>query len=163
MSADALAAWQPSSTGSPWILLPARGRLAAGIPAASGPVSGGAVVALKLMDAGGTLSLESGWVSHDLSSPATPVIVNGVVFALATGLPSTTTGRGTPAVLHAYDGATGKPLWNSGKAMSTFASPGSMWSGLGQIYVGLQDGTLHAFGFNDERRATVPSTSQEAR
>jgi hypothetical protein len=91
------------------------------------------------------------------------VIVNGVVFALATGLPSTATGRGTPAVLHAYDGATGKPLWNSGKAMSTFASPGSMWSGLGQIYVGLQDGTLHAFGFNDERRATVQSKSQEVR
>ena len=29
-----------------------------------------------------------------------------------------------------------------------------MWSGLGQVYVGLQDGTLHAFGFNDERRHT---------
>ena len=28
-----------------------------------------------------------------------------------------------------------------------------MWSGLGQIYVGMHDGTLHAFGFNDERRA----------
>ena len=59
-------------------------------------------------------------------------------------------------MLHAYDGATGKRLWTSGKAMSTPASPGSMWSGLGQIYVGMQDGTLHAFGFNDERRATNP-------
>ena len=29
-----------------------------------------------------------------------------------------------------------------------------MWSGLGQIYVGMHDGTLYAFGFNDERRAT---------
>ena len=64
--------------------------------------------------------------------------------------------RAGPArrVLHAYDGATGKALWNSGKAMTTSASPGSMWSGLGQIYVGTRDGTLHAFGFNDERRAT---------
>jgi hypothetical protein len=26
-----------------------------------------------------------------------------------------------------------------------------MWSGLGQIYVGARDGTLYAFGFNDER------------
>ena len=57
-------------------------------------------------------------------------------------------------MLHAYEGATGKRLWNSGKAMTTPASPGSMWSGLGQVYVGLQDGTLHAFGFNDERRHT---------
>ena len=112
------------------------------------------MVALKLRDAGGALALEPGWVSHDLSVPATPLIVNGVVFTLATGRPSTGTGRGSAAVLHAYEGATGKPLWNSGKAMTNPASPGSMWSGLGQVYVGLQDGTLHAFGFNDERRAT---------
>jgi outer membrane protein assembly factor BamB len=112
------------------------------------------VVALKLTDAGGAVSLESNWVSHDLASPATPLIVNGVVFALASGVPSTGTGRGTAAVLYAYEGATGKPLWNSGKAMTTPASPGSMWSGLGQVYVGMQDGTLHAFGFNDERRHT---------
>ena len=110
-------------------------------------------MALKLVDAGGALSLESSWVSNDLVSPTTPLIVNGVVFTLASGA-STGTGRGTAAVLYAYDGASGKPLWNSGKAMTSPASPGSMWSGLGQVYVGLQDGTLHAFGFNDERRHT---------
>jgi hypothetical protein len=147
VSGEALATWQESG-GTSWILVPVGGRLAAGSAATNGPVSAGAVVALKLMDAGGALSLETGWVSHDLSSPATPVIVNGVVFTLATG------GRGAAAVLHAYDGATGKPLWNSGKAMATAASPGSMWSGLGQIYIGMSDGTLHAFGFNDERRHT---------
>ena len=113
---------------------------------ANGPITAGAVVAVKLTDAGGALALEPGWVSHDLSSPATPIIVNGVVFTLATG---------APAVLHAYEGATGKRLWNSGKAMTASASPGSMWTGLGQIYVGMSDGTLHAFGFNDERRATT--------
>lgn len=154
VSGDALATWQQSSAGTSWILLPARGRLAAGSAATNGPVSAGAVVAVKLMDEGGALSLEPGWVSHDLSSPATPIIVNGVVFTLATGLPSTATGQGTPAGLHAYEGATGRRLWNSGKAMTTSASPGSMWSGLGQIYVGMSDGTLHAFGFNDERRPT---------
>jgi hypothetical protein len=153
VSADALATWQ-DSTGTSWILLPARGRLAEGTAATNGPISAGAVVALKLNDAGGALALEPGWVSHDLSAPATPLIVNGVVFTLATGSPSTATGRGMPAVLHAYEGATGKRLWTSGKAMTTAASPGSMWSGLGQIYVGLHNGTLHAFGFNDERRAT---------
>jgi Tfp pilus tip-associated adhesin PilY1 len=36
-----------------------------------------------------------------------------------------------------------------------------MWSGLGQVYVGLRDGTLHAFGFNDERRAiTAPAAAK---
>jgi outer membrane protein assembly factor BamB len=107
---------------------------------------------LKLTGAAGSLSLDTGWVSHDLQSPATPVIVNGVVFALGTGMPATGAGRGSVAVLHAYDGATGKALWNSGKAMTSPASPRSLWSGLGQIYVGMRDGTVHAFGFNDERR-----------
>ena len=149
--ADALASWQESG-GTSWILAPVKGRLASGSPATNGAVSAGAVVALKVAEAGGGLSLEPGWVSHDLASPATPIIVNGVVFTLATGAAATGSGRGTGAVLHAYDGATGKRLWNSAAAMTMPASPGSMWSGLGQVYVGMQDGTLHAFGFNDERR-----------
>jgi hypothetical protein len=158
VSSDAIAAWQQSSAGTSWFLVPVKGRLAAGSPATNGPVSNGAVVALKVADTGGgALSLEPGWVSHDLSSPASPIIVNGVVFALGTGVPSTATGKGSAAVLHAYEGESGKRLWNSGKAMIMPASPRSMWSGLGQIYVGMRDGTLHAFGFNDERRATSPS------
>jgi outer membrane protein assembly factor BamB len=112
------------------------------------------VVALTLTDAGGVLSLQPAWTSDDLSAPAAPLIVNGVVFTLATGRPASANGEGTGATLHAYDGATGKPLWHSGNAMSTFASPGSLWSGLGQVYVGTHDGTIHAFGFNDERRHT---------
>jgi hypothetical protein len=158
VSADALAAWQ-HSTATPadatsWILLPVEGGAATGQPATNGPISTGAVMALKLVDKGGALSLSPGWVSHNLSTPATPLIVNGVVFTLSTGLPDAPGGQGRGAILHAYDGATGKRLWNSGKSMTTFASPGSLWSGLGQIYVGTQDGTLYAFGFNDERRPT---------
>jgi hypothetical protein len=155
VSADALAAWQQSN-GSPasWILVPINGRLAAASPPTNGPISAGAVVALKLADTGTAISLEPNWVSHNLAAAATPIIVNGVVFTLATGVPSAPGGAGTPAVLHAYDGATGKRLWQSAKAMTTHASPGSLWSGLGQIYVGTQDGTLHAFGFDDERRYT---------
>jgi outer membrane protein assembly factor BamB len=162
----ALATWQQpdSTTAATWILAPVEGRLAMARPAANGAVTAGAVVALKLVDAGGALSLTSRWVSHDLTSPATPLIVNGVVFTLATGRRSATSGRDTPAVLHAYDGGTGKRLWTSEKTMATSASPGSLWSGLGQIYVGLHDGTLHAFGFNDERRATAgPSSSAPAK
>jgi hypothetical protein len=157
VSADALAAWQQSSGGTTptsWILLPITGRVAAGASATNGAISSGAVVALKLADSGTALSLEPGWVSHNLAAPATPLTVNGVVFVLATGRPSTADGKGTPAVLHAYDGATGKRLFTSNKAMTTFASPGSLWTGLGQIYVGAHDGTVYAFGFNDERRPT---------
>jgi hypothetical protein len=161
----ALASWQqPDSTaGTTWILVPVTGRLSAATPATNGAVTAGAVVALKVLDAGGAISLAPGWVSADLTSPATPLIVNGVVFTLATGRSSTATGRNIPAVLHAYDGGTGKRLWNSGKAMATFASPGSLWSGLGQIYIGTHDGTLYAFGFNDERRPTNGPESTAAK
>ncbi len=174
VSADALAAWQQSAasaaaqtpgpggaapaqspTGPTWILVPVSGPLAAGLPTTNGAVSTGGIIALKVSDAGGGVSLETGWVSHNQSAPGTPLIVNGVVFTLATGAPATATGRGTPAVVHAYDGATGKRLWNSGTAMTTFASPGSFWSNGGQVYVGTHDGTLYAFGFNDERRSTT--------
>jgi hypothetical protein len=169
VSAPALATWrrpspaaaasapgaQPAQTGTAdaptWILLPVAGPIASGGPSTNGAISTGAVVALKLADSGGALALEPGWVSQNLTAPATPVIVNGVVFALATGVPATARDRGTPAVLHAYDGATGARLWTSGNAMTTFASPGSLWAGYGQVYVGAHDGTLHAFGFNDER------------
>jgi hypothetical protein len=174
VSGDALAAWQqssappapPAGSGAPpagvqspgpatsWILVPVRGSAPAGMPAANGPVSAGAVIALKLTGADAAPALEPGWISHNLASPATPVVVNGVVFALATGAATAAGGKGSPAVLHAYDGATGKRLWTSEKAIATSASPGSLWTGLGQIYVGAQDGTLYAFGFNDERRHT---------
>jgi hypothetical protein len=173
VSADALATWQQSNaagatgsaaaaasaqtrsdSGISWILLPIAGPLASGVASANGAIATGAVRALKLIDAGGAISLEPGWVSDTLSAPATPITVNGVVFTLATGLPATPAGRGTPAVLNAYDGATGRRLWSSDTAMTTFASPGSLWTGLGQVYVGAHDGTLYAFGFNDERRHT---------
>jgi hypothetical protein len=182
VSGDALAAWQQTSapaqtsgtvggqpaqstatSGPSWILLPIRGRPSIGKPDVNGPVSSGAVVALKLVDNGTALSLETAWVSHDLSAPATPIIVNGVVFAVATGMPSTPNGQASPAILHAYEGATGKRLWSSGKTMATFASPGSIWSGLGQVYVGGHDGTLYAFGFNDERRPTNTDSWSPAR
>lgn len=143
-----------SSSGPAWILLPVARRPSADLPLTNGAIAAGAVVALRVNDSGKTLSLQPGWTSHDLSSPATPIVINGVVFALATGRPGGPSAAGTPAVLQAYDGATGKRLWQSGKAMTTFASPGSMWSGLGQVYVGTRDGTLYAFGLNDERSPT---------
>ena len=139
ITAEALATWARSAAagGGPedrWILVPLSGR----------------VVALRVTEAKGVFSLKPEWTANDLTAPATPIIVNGVVFALSTG--RRTAGGGSPAVLHAYDGASGKALWNSGKAMTTFASPGSYWSALSQVYVGTDDGTVHAFGFLDERR-----------
>jgi outer membrane protein assembly factor BamB len=114
------------------------------------PVTG-AVVALKLTDSNGALALEPAWTARNFSAPSTPIVVNGVVFALSTGRPATA-GAGTPAALRAFEGTTGKLLWDSGTAMKAFASPGSFWSAMGQLYVGTADGAVYAFGFADERR-----------
>ena len=161
---DALSTWQettavpgtaPPTTivGARWLLAPVRGQLSADLqaPATNGAVTTGAVVALKLVETAGAISLQPGWVSANLTSPATPIIVNGVVFALSTGR-SAGAAAGTPAVLHAYDGMSGKALWNSQKVMTASAAEGSFWSALSQAYVGTTDGTLYAFGFLDERR-----------
>lgn len=115
------------------------------------PTSNG-IAALKLADPGSSPALTRGWTTQGLTAPDTPIVVNGVVFALSSGRSSTPGGRGNAAILRAYDGTSGKELWTSGKAMTTPAAPGSFWSALSQIYVGTNDGTLHAFGFLDERR-----------
>jgi outer membrane protein assembly factor BamB len=71
---------------------------------------------------------------------------------LSTGRPMEANKAGSPARLYAYDGVSGKAMWNSGTSMRTFASPVSYWSALSQVYVGTHDGTVYAFGFADERR-----------
>ena len=159
ISAEALSTWARAGAATAttrnsearWILVPVSGR-PSGSRATNGAIRTGAVIALRVAEAAGAFSLEPDWTSHDLTTPATPIIVNGVVFALSTGRPAASGGTGSPAVLYAYDGVSGKALWNSGQSMTTFASPGSYWSALSQVYVGTHDGAVHAFGFADERR-----------
>jgi outer membrane protein assembly factor BamB len=53
-------------------------------------------------------------------------------------------------VLYAIDAATGKDLWNSGRAI-TSAVRGSLAAGGGNVFVPGADGTLYAFGFDIEK------------
>jgi hypothetical protein len=151
ISAEALSTWASADAGARWILVPVSGRAVAA-RTTNGAIRNGAVVALRVRDVSGAFSLEPEWTSSDLTSPATPIIVNGVVFALSTGRPVAAGRTGSPAMLVAHDGLSGKVLWNSGKSMSATASPGSFWSALSQVYVGGDDGMVYAFGFLDERR-----------
>ncbi|MEO5740711.1 MAG: hypothetical protein ABIS29_08970 [Vicinamibacterales bacterium] len=159
ISAEALSTWTraaasttaPADSGARWVLVPVSGR-PVGARTTNGAIRNGAVVALRVRDVHGTFSLEPEWTSNDLISPATPIIVNGVVFALSSGRSAAAGRTGSPAVLFAHDGLSGKALWNSGKSMTAPASPGSFWSALSQVYVGADDGTVNAYGFLDERR-----------
>ena len=119
-------------------------------------MSNGAIVAWKVVDRNGAASLEPGWVSRDMVSPLTPLVINGVVFAVSSGEVRGKEGKMTaaqrakasaPAVLYALDGATGKELWSSGKTITSFMHGGGLSGGAGQVYLGTHDGTLYSFGF----------------
>jgi hypothetical protein len=118
----ALASWQDPS-GTRWILVPTKR----------------AIVAWKVLDQNGAATLKPGWVSRDMVSPLTPMVVNGVIFAVSGGEPH--------AVLYALDSATGKELWNSGNTIGSFVRGGGLSAGGSQLYLETNDGMLYAFGF----------------
>jgi len=121
----ALATWEDESKVR-WILIP----------------TGAKVEALKLVESGGSVSFQKGWASGDMVSPLTPSIVNGVVFAAAAG-----NARGAKAMLYAYEGTTGKELWNSGSAIASYITTGGLSAGGGRVYLSTADSNQYAFGF----------------
>lgn len=117
----ALASWQDAA-GTRWLTAPSKNSIAA----------------WKVADRGGAPLLQPAWTSREMASPLAPIVVNGVVFAVS---------NSSPAVLYAFDGATGKELWNSGKTMSAAIRNGGLSSIGSQVYLGAGDGTFYAFGF----------------
>jgi hypothetical protein len=149
-----VATWEDQ--GTRWIAAPAVGGPQADVKfAASGVRPNGGMVTFKVVDQQGKLALEPAWASRDMTSPLTPVIVNGVMFALSSGehraaadaklTAAERAKRSTPAVLYALDPATGKELWTSGKTITSFAREG-LSAAAGQVYVVTFDNTLYAFG-----------------
>jgi hypothetical protein len=125
VAAGALSTWQDTD-GTRWLLAP----------------TSSAVSAWKIVEQNGAVSLQKGWTSRDITAPVTPLVVNGVVFAASAGQ------RSTPSVLYALDGGTGKELWNSGKAITSFiAHNGGLSGGGTQVFLGTFDGTIYGFGF----------------
>lgn len=120
---EALATWRDPSDVT-WVLAP----------------KAGAVEAWKIVDANGKLSLEQGWKAS-LAKPLPPIIANGVVFAAAAGSGS------SGAVLYAFDGVTGRKLWDSGNTIAASAPASGLTAGPNTIYFGTHDGALYAFGF----------------
>ena len=102
----------------------------------------GGIRAFKVRQETDSLSIEAAWSSRDLASPATPLVINGVLFALSTG---------SSPVLYALEASTGKELWNSGTAIATPVRGVAPSGGDGQVYVVTPDGTVYAFGIPVER------------
>ena len=158
----ALATWEDGETR--WVLAPAVGAPPEGLAFASnGAAPHGSVVAFKLADRDGSVTLEPAWRSGDLVAPLGPIVVNGLVFAASSGEYSAPEAprrspeggggitaaerarRSTPAELFALDAATGARLWSSGTTITSFARAG-LSAGGGQVYLVTYDNTLYAFG-----------------
>ncbi len=151
-SPGALSSWQDQN-GVRWILGAVEGALPPGF---SGPASKGAVVAWKVEEKEGSYSLTPGWASKSLPSPLPPTIINGVVFAVASGefrpaqprVPTATrVARASNAILYALNGQTGEEIWNSGTTIRSFTRGNAVAGGMSQVYVTGYDGTIYTFGF----------------
>ena len=127
--AGALTTWEGEGS-SRWIAVPSRDGIAAfRVPAGNTPVP------------------ELVWTSSGIAAPGPPMVLNGVVFAVSNGEPiAGARVQRKPSVLYALDAATGKALWNSGNAMTSFAPGIPPSAGDGQVYVVTADGMLYAFG-----------------
>ena len=150
----ALSSWQDLN-GARWILAPVVDSQAADLGFKSAPAKG-ALVAWKLVEQDGALTLQPAWASRELVSPLPPTIINGVIFATSSGEFRTGANkmtaaqraqRSTRATLYALDGVTGKELWNSGTTITSFARGAALSGGIGQIYLTTHDGLIYAFGF----------------
>ncbi len=95
--------------------------------------TGGGIFTWKIVDHDGAISIEPGW-SLNLKSFAQPVVINGVVFVLST-------------TLRAFNGETGRELWNSRSTLASSVRSGNLSAGAGQVYLSTNDGTVYAFGF----------------
>ena len=122
--AGALASWEDAA-GTRWVLVGAPNN----------------VMAYKVVGQGLKYTLQTGWTSPNIASPLPPIVVNGIVFAVASGAGS------KPAVLYALDGATGKELFNSGSTMTgPVMRTGGLAASAGQLYIAGADSTVYAFG-----------------
>jgi hypothetical protein len=137
-----------------WILATATGTTGDAKFTPNGPAPNGRVVAFKLQDESGKLSLAPQWQSRDLTSPLAPIVVNGMVVAVSSGelrTPASSLSaaqraqKSVPAVLHLLDATTGKTMWSSGTTITSFAR-GGLSAGGGQVYLVTYDNYLYAFG-----------------
>ncbi|MGH9581457.1 MAG: hypothetical protein ACRD4O_00795, partial [Bryobacteraceae bacterium] len=154
---QSLASWEDTD-GTRWILEGFGGPAPSGLNG-NGGVTHGGIIALKVTGDPGNMSLTPAWVSRDMNSPFTPMIVNAVVFAVGSGEYHAASAsvsaaervkRSVSAGLYALDASTGKELWNSGQTMKSFAS-GGLSESPGQVYVTTYDGAFYTFGMLAER------------
>jgi hypothetical protein len=157
----AFATWQDPQ-GVRWLFAPAWGPVHSQAPAfetTNGPAPDGSIMAFRVEEKDGRPVLAPAWISRNMDVPEPPVVANGVVLAISSGenvrqvnsegriLTSqerASTPRGN-ATLYAFDAATGKELYSSGKAMPGFTHFSGTGVAGGRVYASTWDGTVWAF------------------
>jgi outer membrane protein assembly factor BamB len=145
---SSLATWQDPEGGR-WIYLASRA--ASDHLAAVKPFEG--IVAFKLQEKNNRLALSQVWKSPAMISPASPVVANGVVYCLSTGefagqanRVEERVSRSTHAVLYALDARSGKQLYSSENAITSFVHSSGIAVANGHVCFGTWDSTLYCFG-----------------
>jgi outer membrane protein assembly factor BamB len=156
-----MASWEQAD-GTRWVLTPFWGAVhpAFKTPISYGPVTHGAVVALKVEQANDKFRLKPVWMSRGMNQAEPPVIANGVVFAYGSGENTRQAykDRGladfsplriknsTHAVLYALDALTGKELYSSGDQIKAWNHFSGLSVANGRVYIGTYDSVLYCFG-----------------
>lgn len=157
----AFATWEDAK-GVRWIYAPAWGPIASKappFPTTNGPAPNGSIMAFKVEGEEGKPVLSPAWISRDMNVPEPPVVINGVVFSISSGEftrqikedGTLYTGKERVeksvgnATLYAFDAETGKELFSSGKAMSSFTHMGGLAVSSGRIFATTHDSILYAF------------------
>jgi outer membrane protein assembly factor BamB len=158
-----LGIWGAMSTsrdaeGRTWLYVPLGGPVAPTaprFPITNGDSPHGSVMAFVVAEDPKTQKpvLEPQWISGDFNIPDPSVIANGVLFALATGENANQNGgegqrfkNTQPAVLRALDAHTGKELFNSGSAFSTWVHFSGLAISNGQVFAVDHDSNVYCFG-----------------
>jgi outer membrane protein assembly factor BamB len=128
-----LATWE-TAEGTRWVLAALSGEK-------------GSVVAFQLTEEADKPVLKQTWTSHELSMPETPVVANGVVFALSAGEPGKKGKLGGHATLFAFDGETGKEIYSTGDQVNAPANLSGITIANGRVYFSTTDSTLYGFGY----------------
>jgi len=155
-----LASWE-DATSTRWILAPLWGPVHPDykFPVTNGSNEAGSIAAFKVEEINGKPVITPAWVSRELTAPAPPVVVNGMVFALSSGEDVRQTGstvisrsqNSKHATLYAFDAETGKELFSSGDTIASFTHFGSLSVAGGRVFLTTWDNTVYAFGIYMEQ------------
>ncbi|PYT24996.1 MAG: pyrrolo-quinoline quinone [Acidobacteria bacterium] len=158
----AFASWEDQQN-TRWLYAPAWGPPhpnAPAFPITNGPAQRGSIMAFKVEEKDGKPVLSPAWISREMDAPDPPVIVNGMVFALSNGentqqlddagkiLNSKQRAENPSgnAVLYAFDAATGKELFSSGKTIPEFTHFSGLGVSNGKVFVTTYASNVYAFG-----------------